>query len=406
MSQKHAVLSPSSAHRWSLCTAAPYMERDKPNTDSDASKTGTAAHELAAMLLTGIPEQNAVAFTGRKMTNGVEVTEKMAEDVQGYVDYIRTLAKNAQFVLIEHPVDIAHITGEKDDDGNDAEGTADCIMLMHDGELIVSDYKNGYREVNAEYNKQLAMYASGAKGELELLYDITGIRTVVYQPSGGGAKEYKWTSSEFHDLIDGLTASAQRATAALKGITMPVANPGPKQCEWCKAKTDCKAHQNFIEETTGVKFEEITDDDVKVPVPVSNLGRKLDIVPMLRSLCDAIEATAHIELQAGREVLGADGPYKLVKDKAGPRAWVSKEEAEAMLKGMRLPQNVMYDLSLISPTTAEKLAKKEVIGKKQWTKIQTIITRADGKPRVANAKDKGEAIKIQTEEEMFTPIED
>ena len=421
MTDKHAILSPSSSHRWSVCVAAPAMERGLPNTDSRASRTGTAAHELAALCLKNGPDcQNpdhhiitngyhnqTAGYIGREMTNGVAVDEKMATDVQGYVDYVRALSKNAQIVSIEHTVDISHITGEEG-----AEGTADCILLMNDGELVVVDYKNGYRDVDPELNTQMAMYASGAVHELDLLYDIKGLRTVTYQPSKGGAKEYVWEKEKYAEVTTELSSAAEWATRLLRDVIVSHYvhsenfNPGVKQCEWCKAKTDCAAHWEFLRKNAApinIEFENLTAADVAVPVVTTGLGVKLDIVPMLRSLCDAIEATASIELQAGREVVGADGPYKLVAGRAGARKWRDEVEAELVLKGMRLPQDVMYDKSLISPTTADKLHKKDIIGKRQWPKIEAIITRAEGKPRVAKATDPGEAIKVQVD---FEPVVD
>lgn len=52
----------------------------------------------------------------------------------------------------------------------------------------------------------------------------------------------------------------------------------------------------------------------------------------------------------------------------------------------------MYDLKLISPTSAEKLKKVGVIGPKQWTKVAALITRAVGKPSVAPENDKRPAL--------------
>ena len=71
----------------------------------------------------------------------------------------------------------------------------------------------------------------------------------------------------------------------------------------------------------------------------------------------AIRAQAAQELEAGRAVPG----WKLVEGRAGNRAWTNAE-AEAVLKAMRVKHEQMYDYKLISPTTAEKLAKAEVIG--------------------------------------------
>ena len=68
---------------------------------------------------------------------------------------------------------------------------------------------------------------------------------------------------------------------------------------------------------------------------------------------------------------------------------------------MRLKTEQMYDLSIISPTTAEKLHKAGTIGVKQWPKLQTLITKADGKPSVAPASDKRPALMIAAAEDGF-----
>ena len=57
------------------------------------------------------------------------------------------------------------------------------------------------------------------------------------------------------------------------------------------------------------------------------------------------------------------------------------------MKIMRLKVEQMYDFTLISPTSAEKLAKAKkgetpVLGPRQWAKLQKLIGRADPKPSV------------------------
>ena len=64
----------------------------------------------------------------------------------------------------------------------------------------------------------------------------------------------------------------------------------------------------------------------------------------------------------------------------------------------------MYDLSLISPTTAEKLAKAEVIGPRQWKKAEALITRAPGKPSVAPVSDKRDAIDVKPVADEFDSV--
>lgn len=116
----------------------------------------------------------------------------------------------------------------------------------------------------------------------------------------------------------------------------------------------------------------------------------MDALDLIEGWCKAVRAEAERRLLAGKPVPG----YKLVTGKQGNRAWSVEDEAREMLKSFRLKVEEMYDLSLISPTTAEKLKTtvdekgKPLIGPKQWTKLQALITRSEGKPSVAPAADK------------------
>ena len=51
MSKKHARLSPSSADRWTSCTASPAAQDGIPNENSDASRQGTTCHQIQEELL-------------------------------------------------------------------------------------------------------------------------------------------------------------------------------------------------------------------------------------------------------------------------------------------------------------------------------------------------------------------
>ena len=59
---------------------------------------------------------------------------------------------------------------------------------------------------------------------------------------------------------------------------------------------------------------------------------------------------------------------------------------------MRIPHDQMYDYAVISPTTAEKLSKLEVIGPRQWPKLRALMSQSDGKASVAPASDKRPAL--------------
>ena len=47
----HALLSPSAAHRWLNCTAAPRLEANQIDEGSDYAREGTLAHAYCARLL-------------------------------------------------------------------------------------------------------------------------------------------------------------------------------------------------------------------------------------------------------------------------------------------------------------------------------------------------------------------
>src|SRR5690606_11631223 len=87
---------------------------------------------------------------------------------------------------------------------------------------------------------------------------------------------------------------------------------------------------------------------------------------MIESWCKAVRRRVESELLAGRPVPG----YKLVEGRRGARQWTNQEEAESALKTMRLKVEEMFDLKLISPTTAEKLHKAGKLGPRQWQRLQ------------------------------------
>jgi len=83
MSGMHHEYSPSKSSRWMNCPGAITMEKDFPDTTSDAAEEGTAAHALAEECL--LRKVSAITFLGMHF-NGYEVTEDMARFVQSYLD--------------------------------------------------------------------------------------------------------------------------------------------------------------------------------------------------------------------------------------------------------------------------------------------------------------------------------
>lgn len=394
----HAVLSPSSASRWMACPGSVALCLDLPDTSSEFADEGTDAHELASIVLAG--SGAAKDHLGRVLGKGNVVGLEMANAVQTYVDYVRDLVvSTGGQLLIEQRLPIGHLTGEPG-----AHGTSDAVVLTDD-ELIVADLKYGRGvAVDAEGNPQLQIYALAALQEYEALADFKTVRVAIHQPRLNAV-------SEWAQPVEALRAFGERVAQAAAATRQPDAplQPGEAQCKFCKAKATCPALASRVQAEIGASFEDLTTFDKATTQSWVNrreqmtpdaLGTALAAVDLIETWCKAIRAEVEARLLAGQAVPG----FKLVQGKKGNRAWSDKEEAEALLKAMRVKHDQMYDYSLISPTTAEKLAKAEVIGPRQWPKVAALITQSEGKPSVAPESDKRPALNVSAVADDFADV--
>ena len=435
MSGQHALLSPSGFKALMLCPAKPAMERGLADDGNEYADEGTAAHFLGAWCLNERVE--AASFVGERIVVGpagesfetvdgpggspvFEVTDDMADHVQVYIDKVRErVAMYEQLgatveLFVEQAVPIGHITGEEG-----AEGTADAVIVADfpDGRVLIEviDLKFGRGvEVEAEDNPQLKLYALGAGEKYGMVYDFTHASMLICQPRAGGTTEASCTYPELVQWgLDVADAAAKQAFYWLRAADAGLDILGgcrahEDACRFCKAKGDCPAldqavsgalQREFTDLTTAdaVERDAIVSASVTTAQAAGALGAKMDAVPLVEMWCKAIRGRVEKELLEGKHVAG----YKLVPGRKGARAWSSTEDAEKLLKGMRLKKEEMYEFSVISPTTAEKLLKATP---KRWAKVQTLITQNDGKPSVAPLSDKRPALDIQPVSSEFTPI--
>jgi hypothetical protein len=369
------------------CPGSVTLEADIPDTSSAYAREGTAAHELAAMVLED-PASHASDYVGKKIAfndHGEDVlwliTKDMAEYVDDYVKFVRERAEG-KILHVECRLSIGHITSE---DG--ATGTSDVVIIDREQEAIeVIDLKYGMGvRVDAEHNAQMQMYALGALYEYELISDFSWVTMVIHQPRLNHV-------SEWNIPVDQLLRFGDEARLAADKVRWeePTFNAGEKQCRFCKAKATCPTLRAEVTEIVGgvATLDDFIPETVDSQTGDNYLPMAMSKVGLVEDWCKAVRAEVERRLLAGQTVDG----YKLVEGRKGNRAWSDEDAVEKLFKSFRLRQEEMYDFKLISATKAEKLLKENP---KRWAKAEQLITRSDGKPSVAPATDKRPAMDVK-----------
>lgn len=415
----HALFSPSSAYTWIACKASTAAQLGQPDESSEFADDGTASHELAKWCLDA--GTDAAAYMGRIIKVGereFEVDDERAEYVQMYVDGVRERVEAYKLtgatveVFVEQRLSIEHITGEKG-----AKGTSDCVLIAvwPDGraEICVIDLKYGRGvEVSAVENYQGMIYAHAAFYEHCDFVSFSSVRIVIHQPRvSEKPSEWEISPQELDDWIYTVAKpAAEQGMLYVESVDfVPLSMgdfvPGEKQCRFCKAKAVCPALAKHVEETIGSDFETVGAleevDVVQIATLLDNdaLGTVYASLDLIDSWAKAVRGRIEYELLNGNVVPGV----KLVQGRRGHRQWSSTEEAEALLKSMRLKQEQMYNFKLISPTQADKLLAKE--SPRRWKKVEALITQRDGAPSVTSESDKRPALVIAPPSDDFEVVD-
>ena len=173
MTEKHAVLSPSSAHRWITCPGLPQLEKFFANKTSEVAHEGTLAHSVA--------ENKLRKALGMKY-KAIHVSDvDMEAHTDDYVAYILEQLENIKqstkdpVVLVEERLDFSNYVPE-------GFGTGDCLIIA-DEKLHIIDFKYGKSiQVDAKDNPQMMLYALGALNLYDALYDIKEVTMTIFQP--------------------------------------------------------------------------------------------------------------------------------------------------------------------------------------------------------------------------------
>lgn len=396
---KHALLSPSSAERWTHCPASAAVAAAYPRESSQFSAEGTAAHQLAAWCLE--EGKDALAFLGRVIeADGFTFTvdEGMAGYVQGYLDRTRAWLDFAGAVLfVEQAISIESITGEAD-----ATGTSDAVVIVpgaNPGEydLVVRDLKYGRGvPVDAFENKQLVTYAAGALEQFGIAYDFPD-HAQVHMEIDQPRREH---TSRFTLTIGALRERAAAISAAAK-VALATPADGKRVagdwCRFCPARAVCETRAKWVADSMAEGFE-----NLEAPGPEDDgerLARYLGRIEAIRAWCSSVETDALARLAKGGTIPG----WKLVSGRAGDRKWTDEEHAATALISFGAHREQIFTApKLKSPAQIEKL-----IPKGSRVHLDALVTRGEGKPSLAPESDPRPALtSVGTSADGFTAVDE
>ena len=345
MTDQHAFLAPSAAHRWVQCPASPKMEALHPEPeDSPESMEGTAAHWVNQMTLAGTPPAIDSATP-----NGVIVTGEMLEGAELVVEAVDQMlgAAGRAYLVVEQRVAIPRVHAQN-------WGTPDYRAWTRapDNRLVLNmlDYKFGHGIVEAFENWQLIDYVAGCLSEA----GITGLADqnvivdmCVIQPRSfhkdGPVRHWRVLASDLRGHINRLAMAAEDATSADPGCS-----PAPAACKHCLARHACTALQR-----TAYMASDLAYKAESLDMTPQHLGLELRMLYRARDLLNARisgqEAQAVSHITVGKRQV----PWWAMEATSGRRGWI-RPAAEVIALGNLMGVNLAKDPDVITPTQARK----------------------------------------------------
>lgn len=375
----HALLSPSAAHRWINCTAAPRLEADVTDKGSEFAAEGTLAHAYCALKLKeflGLPtedEAKEIAELNDRYHTGEmdEYTDTYKTIVLEKFTAARAITKDAQ-LLVETRLDFSEYVPE-------AFGTADVIIIA-DGTMEVIDFKYGKGvKVSAVDNPQMKIYALGAYEKFSFEYQIERVRMTIVQPRIDNLSDYELSVADLLAWTDEvLTPKAQQA---YKGDGPQV--PG-EWCQFCKVKSNCRALANQCIEAAK------NHPDPKLISPDELATEVLPILATVKTWLSGVEDYALQQALSGVQLPG----WKVVEGRSVRKITDQDGAASALNKAGYKTAEIYKPQELRTITDLEKLT-----GKKQFAAIcGNYIEKPQGKPTLAPDSDKRPAIDTLTDD--------
>jgi len=378
MPSKHAMLSPSGAHRWMLCTPSAKWESELPDSTSEYAEEGTVAHSLCEAKLRYLLNKDHAAYiaavepiTESKWYSAAmeSYTDQYAQAVQAFLDEA-LLAGDDPHLYIEVQLNL-----EKWIPGGF--GTSDAVILTSDT-IHVIDFKFGKGVVvSAANNPQMRCYALGAYDEFEAIEDFSKVRMTIIQPRVDNISTEEISVSEL--LTWGADKLRPAAAKAYRGEGF--FEPSDEACRFCRAKYLCAYNaerhlQNYTLNKQKGEPAELT------PADTANI---LNFVDDMVKWANGLKEYA--ETQAVSGAVEYPG-YKVVAGRSNRKIDDTAKATEKLLAaGCKTDE--IFELKGLT-------ALEKTVGMKKLAKILSgLIVKPQGKPTLVKNSDKRAAISVK-----------
>lgn len=393
-SRDHAILSPSSAHRWLLCTPSARMEEQYPDTTSQAALEGTIAHEVAeayaSALLEGEDEPGEKLMTAYidRFAKEHDLTDYDAAEMIRHAKEYAAAALRTREDLEAHCDTGAYALTEVRVDLGDyiPEGFGSVDFLCYSAHtLAIMDYKYGKGvRVSAEENPQMMIYALGALAYVKAIMGAAPryVAMTIYQPRL--EHEDTWVIST--EQLEGwgdvlLRPTAKRAFAGYGNFFTGA------HCRFCRAKVDCSARREHLYDLmdfaiSNPKHKKLTDEE---------LAQVLDQAELVRDYLKAAEDEAYARIAGGAT---------LPRWKVVPGRSVRKVTDEGAMCD-RLKLNGFKEADFLETKLLGIGKLEKLVGKKAFTAdYSDLVEKPEGKPTLVPDSDPREAKGTYDEEDF------
>lgn len=390
----HAQLSPSKAHRWTVCPGSIREEAKYPDQPSgQAAIEGTHDHTLLERSI--CDEKDPTQYVGLVLKDHegeFMVDRERANRVGIAYSHVQHRAKelDALMVIAESRVNPAKLLGR-----DDCSGTTD-VQIHTPTHADIVDYKGGMGVVSAKDNAQIELYALGVLADNP---HIQTVRMTIVQPKLAqrgmrAITSYDMMAVDLLQRVEGYKAAA----AATDSPDAPLV-PGESQCKFCKAKGSCSAlASNVMEALSMFQPIDIAQQAAdKNPNELSDqqIREIIESAPLVRQLLEAVEAEALRRFEAGVTINGLKAVYG-----RGTRSWsLPEEEMADKLVKMGIPKTAIFETKLITPAKAEKLTwekrdgEKKQLSDRQLKTLETeYIRKSQGKLTIVPESDHRQAV--------------